>query len=220
MISQVVAAISAKLVSIGAWTSTISIGDEFAEETGQPPRIVLVPKGDAFLPVEGPGGNPRPLWDRLASCDVLLWGFTQDDAEGLLDQFIIAIHRAMKDTNTAPHKRGASYRLGKGGWDRKTNLSKFGFVYRMSVDLRIPVLDRDWTNTPMSAPDASTYVGDQALTNPRVPPDTAAVADVAVMLGDPSTPQGNETAAAEHGVLATEDGFAIATEGGDALITG
>ncbi len=179
MIALIRDAIAAQLAAIGAWTSTISIGDEFAEETGAPPRIVLVPRDESFVPPTGPGGNPRPLWDRLVSCEVILWGLTLADTEGLIDQFVIATHRAFKGTSTAAHARGGTYRLGKGRWDRKTNLDKHGFGYRMTIELTIPVLDRDWSTTPQSAPDASTYTADEILTSQLIPDDTIASANVA-----------------------------------------
>ncbi len=179
MISAFVDAINAKLVSIGAWCQTIRIGDEFAEETGAPPRITIVPLAETYAPPTGPGGNPRPLMDRFVACEVIVWGLTLADTEGLVDQFVIALHRAVKDTSTTPHSRGGAYRMGKGRWDRTTNLEKHGFQYRLGVELVIPVLDRDWSTTPMQAPDASTYTADEILTSRRVPNDTAAGISVA-----------------------------------------
>lgn len=179
MIAAFVSAIEAKLASIGAWTTTIAIGDAFAEETGAPPRIVLVPASETYQAPTGPGGNPRPLRDRFVTCEVIFWGLTLADTEGLIDQFIIALHRAVKDTSTAPHARGGSYALGRGRWMRRTNLEAYGIQYRLEVTLVIPVLDRDWTGTPQSAPDESTYSGDQILTYPRVPSGTTADTNVA-----------------------------------------
>ncbi len=172
MISAFVDAINAKLVSIGAWCQEIRIGDEYAEETGAPPRLTLVPMMETYASPCGPGGNPRPLHDRFVACEVIVWGSTLANTEGLVDQFIIALHRAVKDTSTAPHSRGGAYRMGKGRWDRTTNLDKLGFQYRLGVELVIPVLDRDWSTTPAEAPEASTYEGEQSLTNPLMPLDT------------------------------------------------
>lgn len=193
MFSQIVAAIQTTLGTIGAWTTTIAIGDQFVQEQGSPPRIVFTPASETFTPPTGPGGNPRPLWDRLIAVDVDLWGQTQDDTEGLIDQLIIAVHRTFKGTSTAPHARGGRYRVGAGRWVRDTNLVKYGFRYKLQLEFTVPVIDRDWTGTAATPPDASTYTGTQILTNQDVPPDTHAIADVAATLGTPPTDQGHVT---------------------------
>lgn len=191
--SQVVAAVEAQLVAIQAWVTTIKIGDEFVEETGQAPRLVVIPTDDAYGPPIGPGGNPRPLANVTTNAIAVIWGTDRDTTEGLRDQFVIALHRALKATSTSAHARGGTYKLGKGAWTRGTNLSRAGFEYRLAFSVEIPILDRAWASTPNAAPSTGTYTGDQANSYPTVGAPLDMVADVAATLGSPPSAQGNQT---------------------------
>lgn len=197
MFTQLVAAISATLASIGAWTTLIEVGDEFVEELGAPPRYVLTPSSETYKPVTGPGGNPRPLWDRHIGAELTIWGSTRDNTEGMIDQFLIALHRTIKGTppgGGTAYVRGGTYGIGHGKWVRNTNLDKFGFVYVLQLEIVVPVIDRDWTGTPAQAPDQSTYTGTQILTNQDIPTGTSAVADVAAQISAPPAPaSGDQT---------------------------
>lgn len=185
MFSQLVAGISATLASIGAWQTSVEIGDEFQQEVSGAPRYVMVPSSESYKPVTGPGGNPRPLWDRHIEADVFIWGTTRDNTEGMIDQFLISLHRTIKGTTPGggtSYVRGGSYGVLGGKWIRRTNLMKYGFAYVLRVAIVVPVIDRDWTGTPAQPPDQTTYTGTQILTNQDIPPDTHAVADVAAQI--------------------------------------
>jgi hypothetical protein len=179
MISTFVAAVQTKLVAIGAWCTTVNIGPQYAQETGAPPRYTLVQLAETYAPPYAPGGNPRPLWDRHVMAEVQMWGTSVSTVEGMIDQWIIAMHRAAKDTSTDPHMRGSVYKMGRGRWDQTTYLDKMGALYVLGIEFLIPVFDRDWLTTAGQPPNEDTYTGEQIYTYPRAGTPLTAVANVA-----------------------------------------
>jgi hypothetical protein len=172
--------VTAQLAAINACT-TLKVGDEYVEENGVPPRMVAIPSDDDFEATIGPGGIARSIRTRNAGAEVVLWGATREDVEGMISQFVVALHRACKSTTSKA--RGASYVLGSGRWTRKTNLTRHGFEYRLSFTVQIPIVERVWESveTPPATP-GETY--------PAVPGDTGAAINVAAKFGLPSADPG------------------------------
>lgn len=192
-LSQIITAIATELAALNAYVTTIAVGDEFVAENDASPRIIVIPDEDEFTPPTGAGGLLRAIKDVSASADLIIRGPTYDVVEAMRDQFVVALHRAIKGDSSSSHARGGTYALGKGKWTRGTNLARNGQEWTGSFAVMIPVVDRTWpvSADPPVPPDAST------TTYPIAPGDVRAVSDVAAMLGDPSTAQGNATVSTE-----------------------
>lgn len=188
-LSQIITAVEAELAALNAYVTTIAVGDEFVAENDARPRIIVIPDEDEFAAPTGVGGLLRAIKDVAMSAELILRGPSYDVVESLRDQFVVALHRAIKGDAASSHGRGGTYLLGKGKWTRGTNIARNGQEWSGSFSVMVPVVERTWPASadPPVPPDASTTTYDLA------PPDTEAVSDVAAELGDPSTPQGNAT---------------------------
>lgn len=184
---EVLAEVSTQLTAIGALTPTILVGKKYRFANEALRRIVFVPTSDSFEPVSNPGGNPRPILDVLVGADVHIWADDYYLAAALRDQFILALHRAVKRPAATPQKRGGEYKISKGEWTNETDHDQLGAEYTLSVSIKIPILERTFPALPTPATDLT------ALTNPKVPSGTKMVTNVAANLGGPPpTAQGGQ----------------------------
>lgn len=172
MLSVLFAAFAAELAELNAYAVPL-MGEAWLARTDPPPRIIFVPVDDAFGPVEGPGGNPRPIANVLKSVDLVIHGETFDHCEGMRDQCVIALHAVAKKATAGSAGRAGRIVLGKGKWSRGTKHAKNGEEYVLSFSYGAPIVKRSWITPlpgdPPQAPVAATYTGDQANTYPVVP---------------------------------------------------
>lgn len=163
MLSVIFNAIAAELARINAYAPLLQ-GEQFVRQNDPPPRMIVYPIGDSMGPVEGPGGNPKPLLTLLEGAELVIHGQTQDIVEGMRDQFLVALHHACKRTTTNARRAGRFVVAG-GKWTRSTLIAKNGFEYKLSFSVAFPIVDRRWD--ALQVPDASDMA--DALTYPTVP---------------------------------------------------
>lgn len=178
MLSVLYAAIAAELLAINAFVVPL-VGEEHVASNVAPPKMIFIPSDDTFGPAEGPGGNPRPIYTIMAATELVLQARNTDLVEGMRDQFVIALRRAMKHASMATSRAGRCG-LTKGKWTRGTIKMRNGLEYRLTFAVAFPIVDRAWPTpappvddpggTPVpQPPDATTYTGDQANTYPVIP---------------------------------------------------
>lgn len=171
MLSVLYSAITTELAAINAYVVPL-VGEEHVRRNDPPPRIIMWPLKDSFGPVEGPGGNPKPIATVLEQSQLVIQGETFDHVQGMRDQFVIALHKAVKGANVGSSGRAGRYVLSDGTWTRNTLIAKNGHEYRLTFAVAVPIVRRTWP-TPApggspQAPTAPTYTGDQANTYPVV----------------------------------------------------
>lgn len=110
------------------------IGPDKIKYDESPPRVIWIPMNETFGPPRGFGGDfitdPSPLWTRLSSVDVHIWGKDQDATEVLLNLLIAAVHRLAH----------GCYEVTRGNWMNVDGASlTLGQVYILSIMFRIPV---------------------------------------------------------------------------------
>ncbi len=170
MLSVLYAAIVTEMAAINAYVVPL-VGREHLARNDAPPRLIMVERDDEFLPVEGPGGNPRPLHTVLESSDLIIHGQTRDIVQGMRDQFVIAFHRACKRANEGGTRAGR-YTLSKGVWNRNAIIARNGFEYRMVFAVAVPIVLRTWPTLVEGFPTApSSDDAADATTYPTVPGD-------------------------------------------------
>lgn len=176
MLDVLYTAIAAELLAINAYVVPTTGAGELSKND-PPPRMIFVERADEFLPVEGPGGNPRPLHTVLETSDLILLGQTREIVQGMRDQFVIAFHRACKKANQG-NVRAGRYTLSSGKWMRTTLLARNGFEYRLVFGIAVPIILRTaWDS--VRAPTTADFAEGQ--TYPTVPGDELTIqADVGV----------------------------------------
>ena len=170
MRSVLYAAIATELLAINAYVVPL-VGAEHLARNDAPPRMIFVEDADAITMIEGPGGNPRGLFSVVEGSECVIFGESRDHVEGMRDQFLTALHKAVKKGN-AGTARGGRYAVTKGGYKRSALIGRNGFEYRLGFGVLVAVVDRKWEapapGDPQQAPVASTYTGDQINTYPVV----------------------------------------------------
>jgi len=168
MRSVLYAAIATELLAINAYVVPL-VGAEHLARNDAPPRMIFVEDADAITMIEGPGGNPRGLFSVVEGSECVIFGESRDHVEGMRDQFLTALHKAVKKGN-AGTARGGRYAVTKGGYKRSALIGRNGFEYRLGFGVLVAVVDRKWEapapGDPQQAPVASTYV---PKTAPRSP---------------------------------------------------
>ena len=169
MISVLYTEIAARLLAMHAFVVP-TFDERDVAKNYAPPRMIMFPTKDAFGPVEGPGGNPRPLLTVLEWSQLVIHAMTRDVVQGLRDQFLIALHEATKGSSPSTSRAGR-YLLSDGTWTRATMHAAKGYEYKLAFASAVPIVKRTWASSTQ-APTPATYVGPQANTYPVEPAGT------------------------------------------------
>lgn len=141
-LSQILDAVRAEFTAAGG-RATFKLGGEHIAAQDAPPRIVWVPKGGAFGPVDKGGTNPRPLKTRNLRVEVHCWGKDYEAAEDLVNRISAAAHSVASGSMSHDNEL----------WpEGNEQLSALGRVIILSFTFRVPVTGRTYaTVTPTAA---------------------------------------------------------------------
>lgn len=172
MRSVLYTAVAAELVALNAYVTELLIGDEHVRRNDAPPRYIVVPNDDEYGPVVGPGGNPRGLFGVFKSSELIVHATSFDVCEGMTDQFMIALRKAVKGASTATARAG-ELRVSKGKFTRGNAMhARNGVEYKVTFAVGYAIVDRKWDapapGDPPRPPVPSTYTGAELLTYPIV----------------------------------------------------
>lgn len=135
MLSDLVEAFVAEL---GRPDVQVLVGGKNLAANDQPPRIVIVPTSDSFVPPAHVGGTPRALYGRQVGFVLHLWGASFEDTEALLLDAVVALRRAVS---------GPALSLGGADWiGQDGELMKHGDACELTCSVTLPVYDQ----TPMT----------------------------------------------------------------------
>lgn len=186
MLSALYDAINTELTLINGYAQLVWDEEQIALHS-PPPSFIVTPSDDQFDSVKHSAGNPRALATVWEGALLTIRGETRDIVQGMRDQFVCALHQALKKSaaNTA---YAGQYRLSAGQWTRKQFLTANGFEYTIKFATIVAILKRVWPATvPPTPPTPDTYVG--VLTYPVVPGDQiTAVVNVGYSDNDSENP--------------------------------
>lgn len=166
MLSSLYEAINAQLDVIHAYARLVWDEDAIAVHE-PPPRMIVIPSDDQFDSPKHAASNPRALATVWEGANLIIQGETKDHCQGMRDQFVIALHVALK-LSGADTAYAGQYRLGGGQWTRKQYLAVNGFEYTLRFASLVAIVKRRWDDvTPPQAPTASTYAN--VLSYPIIP---------------------------------------------------
>jgi hypothetical protein len=108
----------------------------------------------------------------FASSELVIHAPSVDHAEGMRDQFMIALHKAAKKASTGTARAG-TLKVAKGKFTRGNALiAKNGVEWRLVFAVGYTIVDRKWDapapGDPPRPPVPSTYAGAELLTYPIV----------------------------------------------------
>jgi hypothetical protein len=182
MLSVLWAAISSELVLMNAYCQVVLSGKKHVANNAPPPRIIAYPTDDSFRQPRFIGGNPKAILDVDRNATIVIHAESDDVAEGMRHQFVLALHKACKKVNPDGARAG-QYSLGRGVWNQKTLVAKRGIEYTLQITVPASITDRRWADIdvdhPAQAPTPETYTGTQGDTYATQQPDT----DIAVTVG-------------------------------------
>ncbi len=110
--------------------AAFAFGGEHIGEHGEPPRIIWVPRGGAFGPVDHGGRNPKPLKTRNIRVFAHIWGKDYEATEDLLNRLAAAAHTVA----------GGSIDFGSEDWSQQNEqFLAHGRVVIVDFTFRVPV---------------------------------------------------------------------------------
>ncbi len=171
MLQALYDAIATELLAVNAYVVPL-VGRHHIAHNDPPPRMIFHELDDEFLPVEGPGGNPRPIHTVLEASRLIIQAPTRDIVQGMRDQFVVAFHRAAKRANEGKTRAGR-YTLSKGMWTTNDQaIATRGFEYRLVFAVAVPIVLRAWD--ALQIPDADAAAA--GVTYPTIPGEELTIA--------------------------------------------
>ena len=108
------------------------IGEKYIAQHDTPPRLVWVPSSDFFGAPVQIGANPKTYATRFAGVDCAVWGEDLATTEEMVNDLIVAIHRACIS-------RG-NYELRGGEWTTAGELTNNGIVFMLHLVIQVPIV--------------------------------------------------------------------------------
>ncbi len=126
------------------------IGERHIHAHGKPSRLVWVPTTDSFEPPIKATDNPRALRTRVCGVECHAWGSDLRNAEQLVSDVCVAVHRVAK-RRTTPVCYG-NYELRGLEWVTAGEFLNEGIVGVLRLEFRVDIAEANTTALMTSVP--------------------------------------------------------------------